>query len=319
MVSVGVNPPKTPVTEGSFDQAPATLPNVCKMPGPPAPFVPTPLPNLGRSADRLKDATTTVKIEGNTVAIKGSHYMSQPSPDVASQGTGGGIVSSKTQGKTEFIAPGSMTVKAEGKNIQLLGDAMTNNGGSPANSGCVGNQQSPQTFEEILKAIACKCDKQVQPNKQSTCRELGTQKHDCCDKEIQKRKNKTGPGRHEQLAPERGYTNPYKPPATRIKMTRFQSYISRANPRSCWPDAMLLDEKGNPKQLFDFKFRCPAGTRSRRKKDKTWSICDGNQDYPTWTKYKDGTSQLDKFVALGQQLGIDNEKFPPAIINNAGC
>jgi len=127
-----------------MDMAPATLPNVCKMPGPPAPFVPTPLPNFGRSADRLKETTTTVKIEGKKVAIKGSYYMSQPSPDVASQGTGGGIVSSKTQGKTEFVAPGSMNVKAEGKNIQLLGDAMTNNGGSPANSGTMpGNQQPP--------------------------------------------------------------------------------------------------------------------------------------------------------------------------------
>lgn len=128
MISVGVNPPKTPVTEGSMDMAPATLPNVCKMPGPPAPFVPVPLPNFGRSADRLQKATKTVKIEGKKVAIKGSYYMSQPSPDVASQGTGGGIVSAKVQGKTQFVAPGSMNVKAEGKTIQLLGDAMTNNG-----------------------------------------------------------------------------------------------------------------------------------------------------------------------------------------------
>jgi uncharacterized Zn-binding protein involved in type VI secretion len=144
MSSIGVNPPKTPVTEGSSDMAPATLPNVCKMPGPPAPFIPTPLPNIGQSSDRLTDATTTVKFEGNKVAIKGSYYMSQPSPDVASQGTGGGIVSSTVQGKTEFVAPGSMTVKAEGKNIQLLGDAMTNNGGSPANSATMpGNQQAP--------------------------------------------------------------------------------------------------------------------------------------------------------------------------------
>jgi uncharacterized Zn-binding protein involved in type VI secretion len=144
VISVGVNPPKTPVTEGSMDVAPATLPNVCKMPGPPAPFVPVPLPNIGQSRDRLNDATTTVKIEGKKVAIKGSYYMSQPSPDVASQGTGGGIVSSTVQGKTEFVAPGSMTVKAEGKNIQLLGDAMTNNGGSPANAGTMpGNQQAP--------------------------------------------------------------------------------------------------------------------------------------------------------------------------------
>ncbi|AZN98828.1 MULTISPECIES: PAAR-like domain-containing protein [unclassified Mesorhizobium] len=128
MVSVGVNPPKTPVTEGSIDMAPADVPNVCKMPGPPAPFVPVPLPNFGRSADRLSDATSTVKIEGKKIAIKGSYYMSAPSPDVASQGTGGGVVSSATQGKTEFVAPGSMDVKAEGKNIQLLGDQMTNNG-----------------------------------------------------------------------------------------------------------------------------------------------------------------------------------------------
>ena len=39
-VKVYVNPPKTPVTEGSQGMSPATLPNVCKMPGPPAPFVP---------------------------------------------------------------------------------------------------------------------------------------------------------------------------------------------------------------------------------------------------------------------------------------
>lgn len=128
MSSVGVNPPKTPVTEGSMDMAPATLPNVCKMPGPPAPFVPVPLPNLGRSGDRLTDPTSTVFIEGKKVAVKGSFYKSQPSPDVASQGTGGGIVSAAVQGETKFVAPGSMDVKAEGKNIQLLGDAMTNNG-----------------------------------------------------------------------------------------------------------------------------------------------------------------------------------------------
>ncbi len=156
MTSVGVNPPKTPVTEGSLDMAASTLPNVCKMPGPPAPFIPTPLPNLGRSADRLDDATATVRIEGRKVAIKGSFYMSQPSPDVASQGTGGGIISSKTQGKTKFVAPGSMNVKAEGQNIQLLGDAMTNNGGSPDNSGTVpGNNQPPVPLKQMELNVDC--------------------------------------------------------------------------------------------------------------------------------------------------------------------
>lgn len=134
MSSIAVNPPKTPVTEGSKGKALATTPNVCKMPGPPAPFVPTPLPNLGQSGDHLTGGTITVKFEGKKVAIKGSTFKSQPSGDVASKGTGGGIISSQTQGKTEWVAPGSMDVKAEGKNIQLFGDAMANNGGSPVNA-----------------------------------------------------------------------------------------------------------------------------------------------------------------------------------------
>jgi hypothetical protein len=158
-MKTSVNKPKTPVTEGSSDTSPATLPNVCKMPGPPAPFVPTPLPNVGRSADRLNDATSTVKIEDKKVAIKGSHYKSQPSGDVASQGTGGGIVSATVQGKTEFVAPGSMDVKAEGSNVQLLGDAMTNN---DSNSGTMpGNQQPPGGLapweKDYLCAIFCMC------------------------------------------------------------------------------------------------------------------------------------------------------------------
>src|ERR1051326_8673285 len=96
--TIGVNPPKTPVTEGSQDKAPASLPNVCKMPGPPAPFVPTPLTNIGRSEDTSDGYTTTVLFEGKTVAIKGATYKSTGSPDAASKGTGGGIVSSVEEG-----------------------------------------------------------------------------------------------------------------------------------------------------------------------------------------------------------------------------
>lgn len=156
MSTVGVNPPKTPVTAGSSGTALATLPNVCKMPGPPAPFVPTPLPNIGRSGDGLKKATTTVKFEGKKVAIKGSYFMSTGSGDVASQGTGGGIISAKTQGKTEWTAPGSMDVKAEGKNIQLLGDAMSNNGGSPANAATLKELQGaigPSAAADLCAAV----------------------------------------------------------------------------------------------------------------------------------------------------------------------
>jgi len=134
-MSVGVNPPKTPVTKGSNGIAAATLPNICKMPGPPAPFVPTPLPNIGKSGEKPDGYTQNVKVEGKTVAIKGASFGSMG--DIASKGTGGGLVSANTHGPCKFIGPGSMDVKFEGKNVHLLSDPMTNNGGgsgSPANS-----------------------------------------------------------------------------------------------------------------------------------------------------------------------------------------
>ena len=57
---------------------------------------------------------------------------------MASKGTGGGLISANCHGPAKFIAPGSMTVKIEGKNVHLLGDSMLNNlgpSGSPPNTG----------------------------------------------------------------------------------------------------------------------------------------------------------------------------------------
>jgi hypothetical protein len=168
MSTVAVNPPKTPVTEGSQDKAPATLPNVCKMPGPPAPFVPTPLPNIGRSEDSIDGYTSTVLFEDKKVAIKGATYKSTGSPDAASKGTGGGIISSVEEGKTAFAAPGSMNVKAEGKNIQLLGDAMTNNGSNPNNSGTIpGNIQGPDEVKALAAELCVAFCKEVKEQKKA--------------------------------------------------------------------------------------------------------------------------------------------------------
>jgi uncharacterized Zn-binding protein involved in type VI secretion len=145
--SVGINPPKTPVTKGSKGVAKATLPNVCKMPGPPAPFVPSPLPNTGKSELSPKDYSTTVKIEGNAVAIRGATFESFG--DMASKGTGGGLISANTHGPTKFITPGSLTVKIEGKSVHLLGEPMLNNcgpSGTPPNTGATmaGESQDDQ-------------------------------------------------------------------------------------------------------------------------------------------------------------------------------
>ncbi len=160
MTRVSINAPKTPVTAGSNGIAAATLPNVCKMPGPPAPFVPTPLPNIGRSSDSPQGYSTSVSIEGEKVAIRGASFGSKG--DIASKGTGGGLVSSNAQGPTKFIAPGSMNVQIEGKSVHLLGDQTLNNcgpSGSPANAATMsGTVQLVSIAEDIPKSECDVCN-----------------------------------------------------------------------------------------------------------------------------------------------------------------
>jgi len=150
MPSVAIHPPQTPVTKGSMGIAKNTVPNMCKMPGPPAPFVPTPLPNIGKSGISPKGYSTTVKIEGNTVAIRGATFGSFG--DIASKPLGGGIISMNTHGPTKFIGLGSLTVKIQGKNVQLISDPMLNNcgpTGAPPNSATLtGEDQGEKDVED---------------------------------------------------------------------------------------------------------------------------------------------------------------------------
>jgi len=164
VASVSIHPPKTPVTEGSMGVAQNTVPNVCKMPGPPAPFVPTPLPNIGRSGMSPQGYSTTVKIEGNAVAIMGASFGSMG--DIASKGTGGGVVSNNCEGPTKFIAPGSFTVKIEGKNVHLLSDVMSNNNGpsgSPPNAATMMglSQADAQAIADAFDALCEEFCKEV--------------------------------------------------------------------------------------------------------------------------------------------------------------
>lgn len=161
MSTISVNPPKTPVTTGSDGVAAATVPNVCKMPGPPAPFVPTPLPNIARSGNTPKGFSKNVKFDGCAVAIKGATFTSVG--DIASKGTGGGIVSSNVEGPAQFVGPGSLDVKVEGKNVHLLGDPMLNNcgpGGNPPNAATmVGLIQKPGLVALVGDERCPLCDK----------------------------------------------------------------------------------------------------------------------------------------------------------------
>lgn len=176
-MTVSINAPKTPVTAGSGGIAAATIPNVCKMPGPPAPFVPTPLPNIGKSGESPKNFSKSVVIGGKKVAIKGATFKSIG--DAASKGTGGGVVSATTHGVTQFVGPGSMNVKFEGKNVQLLSDPMLNNcgpSGTPSNAATVvGIMQKSglMTAVEAQKCVVCEKDHEALEETEATKTDLG--------------------------------------------------------------------------------------------------------------------------------------------------
>lgn len=322
MSSVGINPPKTPVTKGCMSIAKATIPNVCKMPGPPAPFVPAPLPNIAKSGMSPKGYSKKVKIEGNTVAIRGASYKSMG--DVASKGTGGGLISANTHGPAKFITPGSLDVKIEGKSVHLLGEPMLNNcgsSGSPPNTGATlgGTKHGSAkvaTIDRILKEIVCECNRQVKQaspkKKQKTCAQLGTEKHECCEKAIQKK--------HPQIEGEKGYDKTGKPMPPGI--TRTGAYAAGVGKGSSWPDCTTTDMNGK-KQFVDFKFKCPPNTPVRKKKKggnlfiKTKSSSPNK--WPTWTKYKNGWSQKKKYIKLGKQQAPKEIYKKPKVVNNKGC
>jgi uncharacterized Zn-binding protein involved in type VI secretion len=193
MATVAIHPPKTPVTKGSNGVATATLPNVCKMPPPPPPFAPTPLPNIGQSGKTPQGYSTTVKIEGNPVAILGASFGS--TGDIASKATGGGIISNNAEGQTKFIAPGSFTVRIQGRNVHLLSDIMSNNNGpagAPPNSATLMGllQVTAGVIPPDLKAAAELCEEKVEQDvaagkltttgKKPSCANKGTWKHSCC-------------------------------------------------------------------------------------------------------------------------------------------
>jgi len=328
MSTVSIHPPKTPVTKGSNGIAKATLPNVCKMPGPPAPFVPSPLPNIAKSGNSPKDYSKDVKIEGNTVAISGASFASMG--DVASKGTGGGLLAANTHGTAKFVTPGSMSVKIEGKSPYLLGEPMLNNcgpNGSPPNTGATmagekqGDSQNPEA-EKALQDIICECDrllddiqsKRSDENK-SNCKKLGEEKHDCCNDGINLHNKQ---GKSPKLQTERGYnekSGALDPLASR-KWPRGASpeQFFRGIAGRIFPDAAVLDAAGNVDQFVEFKFQCPAGTPTRKGAKPSEGTAE--QD---WTPARNGKeSQLDRTIALGEKQNPEVTK-DPMLLTNEKC
>jgi uncharacterized Zn-binding protein involved in type VI secretion len=104
------------------------FPDVCKTPSPAGP-IPIPYPNIAQSSDTAQGSKNTTA-DGCPVMIQGSNF-SQSTGDEA--GSAGGVVSSCTKGKAEFVNY-SFDVQIEGKPVPRLGDMMLQNKGSAPNT-----------------------------------------------------------------------------------------------------------------------------------------------------------------------------------------
>jgi hypothetical protein len=99
------------------------MPDVCLTPAPPSPSpIPIPYPNIAMSSD-LASGSTSVKMDGSSIAIEGSNFSTSTGDEA---GSAGGVASGVTKGKAEFVNQ-SMDVKADGKGVCRMMDMMTGN------------------------------------------------------------------------------------------------------------------------------------------------------------------------------------------------
>ena len=98
------------------------FPDVCKTPAPPAPPIPIPYPNIGKSSDTTS-GTSTVKADGSMVMIKGAKYMMSAGDE---PGVAGGIMSSTFKQECEFMMY-SFNVMLDGKNVCRMSDPLWHN------------------------------------------------------------------------------------------------------------------------------------------------------------------------------------------------
>src|SRR3954451_7489951 len=87
------------VHKGSLHLAKCTAPDVCKTPSPGGP-VPVPYPIIVSMSSDLANGSTTVKADGNMIAVKDCE-LSMCTGD--EPGTAGGVVSSTFKKEAKFI------------------------------------------------------------------------------------------------------------------------------------------------------------------------------------------------------------------------
>src|SRR3990172_3552251 len=105
------------------------MPDVCLTPAPPGPPVPIPYPNVAKSADAAKGAST-VLADGHPLLVAGSQFAKSTGDE---GGRAGGVGSSTTQGPAEFVSY-SFDVIAEGRGVARANDLMLGNKGGAFNT-----------------------------------------------------------------------------------------------------------------------------------------------------------------------------------------
>ncbi|PCJ39015.1 MAG: hypothetical protein COA99_10880 [Moraxellaceae bacterium] len=118
-VTVGVN--FMSVVHAASSGVSIAFPDACKTPTPAGP-VPIPYPNISMSSDTDK-GTKKVKCDGESVCVKDSNFKMSTGDEA---GSAGGVASSKTKGKSEFVLF-SFNVKFEGKDATRAFDIMLHN------------------------------------------------------------------------------------------------------------------------------------------------------------------------------------------------
>jgi hypothetical protein len=112
------------LTDAAGDALSVNFPCVGKTPGPPAPFVPVPYPNVSKGADTDKGSTKTMA-DGKPIALKDSSVFSTSTGNEAAT-AGGGLITAKQKGKSCYFMY-SMDVKIEGKEVPRAFDIMAGN------------------------------------------------------------------------------------------------------------------------------------------------------------------------------------------------
>jgi len=118
------------------------MPDICKVPAPPAPPIPTPFPNLGQMATASKTCAK-VKLVGMEAVTETSEI---PMSQGDEAGVAGGLVSGKNMDKI-VVKKGSSKVKLCGKAAAHLTSMTAHNG---ANANMPAGQQIAPSQAKVL-------------------------------------------------------------------------------------------------------------------------------------------------------------------------